>query len=471
MLNAFIIIIYLQPIFQATSSFYIDLVRNADKHFLIEFITKENKTFMIDYKQNNSSKELLFNNRDVFLSKIKIGSNNETFYLIPDFKKYITELPCGLSYFSKNSKSFNQTNLLFYANSTPLIAVLASDSIIISNVSMNLWFLNEENCYDIHESSPGYLGLSIENNDLTCLKNLQDNSTCKLEENYLVNNTFRMKLKENNFAYKIFNLFFDDEYNGKLNFLREINGCIDYNFCYSTSKSSMSSFWHCELSGLYLFGGDENKYEELKNTDVIFNPSIDHIRVPVNHYDFLSTQIKNCTKNMFPDGSMAVTCKNDFLIYKFLEFGFRINNYVYRINPLNIFWKTNEGFVLKILFTNEKEFVLGLPFLKQFDTVYDIVNHRVGINSNSIYTSSFLEFKERYLIIFLIIGGLIFLIMILALVISLRIKLKKNKTQILELNCEVKNKKEVLNNLADFSDDNVKNLVDNLNNSKLLSTF
>ena len=140
MLNAFIIIIYLQPIFQATSSFYIDLVRNADKHFLIEFITKENKTFMIDYKQNNSSKELLFNNRDVFLSKIKIGSNNETFYLIPDFKKYITELPCGLSYFSKNSKSFNQTNLLFYANSTPLIAVLASDSIIISNVSMNLKF-------------------------------------------------------------------------------------------------------------------------------------------------------------------------------------------------------------------------------------------------------------------------------------------------------------------------------------------
>ena len=51
------------------------------------------------------------------------------------------------------------------------------------------------------------------------------------------------------------------------------------------------------------------------------------------------------------------------------------------------------------------------------------------------------------------------------------IKLKKNKTQILELNCEVKNKKEVLNNLADFPDDNVKNLVDNLNNSKLLSTF
>ena len=141
-------------------------------------------------------------------------------------------------------------------------------------------------------------------------------------------------------------------------------------------------------------------------------------------------QLQNFEKIVFPDGTIGLTFTKEFVVLDFPELAFKINNYVYRVHPINLFWKTKSGYVMKILFTEDQEIVLGLPFLKQFETVYDYDNLRIGINKNSSYISPIAAVIKNILVIFLTVVGILFFFITAAFVISIRIMTEKKKSEL-----------------------------------------
>ena len=480
MLNALLCIILFRIITIYSSNIEIKLTRDPTKH-IITYETSENKSFKLDFKQDITANDLLLENTEVFFVNIVIGSRNETVKMIPNFQRYYSLLPCGLSYYPKLSKSFNSLNISCQIQN--LNVKPANDFITIGKYPIKFSFLNEEKCYQTYQSTIGSLGFSLGNNDTKCKNNLIEQSS---DNSRLGFETFRSNFKDNNIELTLIKLNLTGDYDGSLNLVSEITDQKLYNYCDLSNEISLNSNWHCKLKGIFLI--DDNKtYHKLNNSYVIFNPSYDHIRLPLSYYSFLLNNLKNCEKTLFSDGSMGITCKNDILS-KFPELGFNINNWVYRIQPSNLFWKTNSGYVMKILFTSDKEIILGLPFLKQYESIYDFKKLRIGLIKNSNYISHLYDLQRSYLDIFIILFGVLFSLIISAIILTLRtrknlkddlikemkismIKNGFNETRILEEISNENQDKQNIDKIIKIEDNNQKIESEDEGNNINISTF
>jgi len=324
-----------------------------------------------------------------------------------------------------NSNTSNSSKLVYTDNSTNFTGILREDFIYSKNNKMKLSYLYEQECDDPHFSIPGTLGLSqMPSDKIICLQN---SSNCTSE----IGTSFEIDNKE-----YYFNMTFKDEYTGKLGLINDSAkfdknlGSSDYAICGSSIKHNS---WSCISSGILITRGKDILREySSQSLLVIFNSIYDHIKIPTKFAGAIKSEIFDkfgqCNKSFFNDESFTIVCSKDFPIYNISLLGFKIEDYVYNINPNNLFWETNSSYVAKILFWKEDYLVLGLPFLKQFETnfVSNGSEKSLAFRKSNLITKHF-DFKKDYTIIFITLAGLLTFLITVMIIAVLRTNKEKRE--------------------------------------------
>ena len=375
---------------------------------------------------NNNIMEKLFNN-DIY-TKIKIGSKSE-------------EIPLS---FKTNTYPFYLISSDIESSEVKLFDYKKSDTYkIISDKETT--FENIE----FTEAKQSSDKLKLSQSEFQNLEDFKFMHAIKLNEKFIINEagTIGLLIQSDNIKYEEFNFI------SQLKKRHLIDESI-YSFQYTDIKKEKGEF----IVGVKLDEIDKKKYNSSNYRSIVVDPDlyilswrikIEKIyfddKIYINYDDYIYFQIEkgviiaskelqaiikkkiffeanSCDLNTFQIKELQeiynyYVCSDTIDIQSFGNLTFHINkterDYMnFTLNHEDLFYKFNQRYYFLIVFPNKlnNEIILGTPFLKKYDIIFNMEQGRIGfyteINKSTVFTLTHLII----IILFLIIIGLVLFI-------------------------------------------------------------
>ena len=375
---------------------------------------------------NDNIMEKLFNN-DIY-TKIKIGSKSE-------------EIPLS---FKTNTYPFYLISSDIESSEVKLFDYKKSDTYkIISDKETT--FENIE----FTEAKQSSDKLKLSQSEFQNLEDFKFMHAIKLNEKFIINEagTIGLLIQSDNIKYEEFNFI------SQLKKRHLIDESI-YSFQYTDIKKEKGEF----IVGVKLDEIDKKKYNSSNYRSIVVDPDlyilswrikIEKIyfdnKIYINYDDYIYFQIEKGViiaskelqaiikkKNFFEANSCDLNtfqikelqeiynyyiCSDTIDIQSFGNLTFHINkterDYMnFTLNHEDLFYKFNQRYYFLIVFPNKlnNEIILGTPFLKKYDIIFNMEQGRIGfyteINKSTVFTLTHLII----IILFLIIIGLVLFI-------------------------------------------------------------
>ncbi len=375
---------------------------------------------------NDNIMEKLFNN-DIY-TKIKIGSKSE-------------EIPLS---FKTNTYPFYLISSDIESSEVKLFDYKKSDTYkIISDKETT--FENIE----FTEAKQSSDKLKLSQSEFQNLEDFKFMHAIKLNEKFIINEagTIGLLIQSDNIKYEEFNFI------SQLKKRNLIDESI-YSFQYTDIKKEKGEF----IVGVKLDEIDKKKYNSSNYRSIVVDPDlyilswrikIEKIyfdnKIYINYDDYIYFQIEkgviiaskelqaiikkkiffeanSCDLNTFQIKELQeiynyYVCSDTIDIQSFGNLTFHINkterDYMnFTLNHEDLFYKFNQRYYFLIVFPNKlnNEIILGTPFLKKYDIIFNMEQGRIGfyteINKSTVFTLTHLII----IILFLIIIGLVLFI-------------------------------------------------------------
>ena len=362
------------------------------------------------------------NGNELFIAKIKIGSNNQEFNLLFDTGSYLLWVaginsndaymiknhynpeksdtyeklnePCSIKYGSGSCKGYYYLDYFKYIKDKKFQLKF----VVASETDFNV------------EGVDGIIGLGLNYRDKTT-------SFIQMLKEGGVTDSMKFSFKFNNFAVGEVGKLYIGKH-------KDFNSDTAYCPLLATTYSKFS-FWMCTMTS---FGIKTSLFEQTskKSYDIIFDTGTNFIILPLEYLNDLKSTLSKFNCREFQSDSLSsfqIACSRDSQLP---DFTFEINNYVLTIPYYYTFYATsqykNVAFS-RILFQKSDYYIVGSPFFFAFHTLFDKDNEILAFYPEK---SNYLIRNKNYFVIVMVSFVLILLFISLVYLIYRFIKMRRN---------------------------------------------